>query len=68
VDAVPADSAPYLGSARQAGHHAARAGAGRLVLAHVWPGTDLAAARDAAAGNWDGPLDVATTGLVIDLT
>lgn len=64
---MPSDAAAYLSSARRAGRDAVRAGAGRLVLAHLWPGTDGDAAREAAAAAWDGPLDVATGGLVIDL-
>lgn len=63
---LPADNAPFLSTARQAGEHAVRAGAGRLVLAHLWPGTDPAAARVAARRAHPGPLDVATPGLVID--
>lgn len=64
---VPADSAAYLSSAVQAGQHAARAGAGRLVLTHLWPGTDPAVAREAATGTFTGPIEVAGPGLVIDL-
>jgi ribonuclease BN (tRNA processing enzyme) len=36
---LPAGDAPYQSTARQAGEHAARAGAARLVLTHLWPGT-----------------------------
>ena len=64
-DEVPADSARYLSSARQAGQYAADAGVGRLVLTHLIPGTGQQAARDAAAGTFDGSIDVATSGLVI---
>jgi ribonuclease BN (tRNA processing enzyme) len=63
---VPAHSAAYLSSAAQAGQHAARAGAGQLVLTHLWPGTDPAVARQAAAAAW--PAEVARPGLVIDLS
>jgi ribonuclease BN (tRNA processing enzyme) len=59
--------APYLSTARQAGHHATRAGVGRLVLTHLWPGTDPAAARAAADGVFPAALDVAMPGLTIDL-
>jgi ribonuclease BN (tRNA processing enzyme) len=58
--AVPADSARYLSSARQAGQTAARAGAGRLMLTHLWPGTDPTTAVEAAAASYDGPVSVAT--------
>jgi ribonuclease BN (tRNA processing enzyme) len=57
---VPADSARYLSSARQAGQTAARAGVGRLVLTHLWPGTEHQAALDAAAESYHGDIDVAT--------
>jgi len=65
---VPADSAAYLSSAVAAGQNAARAGAGRLVLTHLWPGTDPAAATRAAAGAFDGPTEVARPGLAIGLS
>jgi ribonuclease BN (tRNA processing enzyme) len=64
---VPGHSAAYLSSAVQAGQHAAGAGAARLVLTHLWPGTDPAVAREAATGTFAGPIDVARPGLVIDL-
>jgi ribonuclease BN (tRNA processing enzyme) len=61
---VPADSARYLSSARQAGRYAADAGVGRLLLTHLMPGTDPDASRE-AAGAFNGSIDVATTGLVV---
>jgi ribonuclease BN (tRNA processing enzyme) len=64
---LPAHDAPFLSTARQAGEHAARAGVGRLVLTHLWPGTDPAAARAAAERAYVAELDVATPGLTIDL-
>jgi ribonuclease BN (tRNA processing enzyme) len=64
---VPEHSAAYLSSAAAAGRHAARAGAGRLVLTHLWPGTDPLVALQAAAGAFAGPIEVAQPGLVIDL-
>ena len=45
---LPEGDAPYLSTARQAGENGARAGVGRLVLTHLWPGTDPAAAHAAA--------------------
>lgn len=60
---VPADSAPYLSSAHLAGRVAAVAGAGRLVLTHLWPGTDPGAAVRAASRNYDGDIAVAAPGL-----
>lgn len=62
---VPADSARYLSSARQAGQDAATAGVGRLVLTHLMPGTDPDAARQAAA-TFDGSIEIAAPGLVVD--
>jgi ribonuclease BN (tRNA processing enzyme) len=60
---VPADSARYLSSARQAGQTAARAGAGRLVLTHLWPGSSAADAAEAAAEGYGGTIVVASPGL-----
>lgn len=59
--------ARYLSTARQAGEHAARAGAGRLLLTHLWPGTSPDAARQAAAAAFGGPVAVASAGLTADL-
>ena len=65
---TPAADAPYLLTARLAGQYARQAGVARLVLTHLWPGTDPAAAREAAAEAFDGPIDVATPGLVMNLS
>lgn len=59
VDRVPPADAPFLLSARLAGEYAARAGAGRLLLTHLWPGTEVGAARHAAAASFREPVDVA---------
>jgi len=67
VDHVPASSQPYLSSARLAGQQAARAGAGRLLLTHLWPGTNPSASRAAAGDEYDGDIGVATADLVLDL-
>ena len=64
---LPAGDAPYLSTARQAGEHAARAGARRLVLTHLWPGTNPSAARTAAQRAYTGDLDIATPGMTIEL-
>ena len=58
-DVVPADSARYLSSARDGGRVATRAGVGRLVLTHLWPGTSPDAAVQAAAEAFDGEISVA---------
>ena len=67
VDLVPDDSRRYLSSASEAGSRAAQAGAGHLLLTHLLPGTDPAAAQDAAAGRYTGHVGVAASGLVLDL-
>jgi ribonuclease BN (tRNA processing enzyme) len=67
-DRMPsAHDARFLSTARQAGEHAARADAKRLILTHLWPGTDPAAARVAARRAYAADLDVAATGLTINL-
>jgi ribonuclease BN (tRNA processing enzyme) len=68
VEHLPDFAVGMLSTARQAGQQAADAATARLVLTHLWPGTDPADARRAAAAVFDGPIDVATGGLVIDLT
>jgi ribonuclease BN (tRNA processing enzyme) len=67
VDRVPAGAAAYLSSARQAAGSAVAAGVGRLVLTHLWPGTDPAAALGSAGRVFRGPTDIATAGLTVDL-
>jgi ribonuclease BN (tRNA processing enzyme) len=67
AERVPEDSLSYLSSAADAGMQATRAGAGRLALTHLWPGTSHELARAAAASAYDGQICVAVPGLVIDL-
>lgn len=67
VDQVPAADAPYLLTARLAGQYADRAGAARLMLTHLWPGTDPRAAEDAAVEAFGGPVSVATPGTTTPL-
>ncbi len=67
IDHVPQDAQSYLSSARHAGRQAAQAGAARLMLTHLLPGTDHPAARAAAGAEYDGEISVATAGLVLDL-
>ncbi|HTR91993.1 MAG TPA: MBL fold metallo-hydrolase [Trebonia sp.] len=61
---VPGDSVQHLSSASQAGRTAAAAGARRLLLTHLLPGTDPDAAIGAAAAGYDGDISVAVPGLV----
>jgi ribonuclease BN (tRNA processing enzyme) len=67
IDEVPQDSQGYLSSARHAGRQAAHARARQLLLTHLWPGTDPAAARAAAADEYDGAVGVAAADLVVDI-
>ena len=67
VDQVPADARQYLTSARQAGRQADSAGAARLMLTHLFPGTDHAVAREAAGGEYDGEIGVAVGGLSTEI-
>jgi ribonuclease BN (tRNA processing enzyme) len=54
-------------TARQAAEHAARAGAGRLILTHLVPWNDRQRTLEEAAPHFPGPLSLATSGLVVDL-
>ncbi|MEO3766440.1 MBL fold metallo-hydrolase [Streptomyces sp. B8F3] len=63
---VPEEDAPYLSSARQAGEHATRAGAERLLLTHLWPGGDRDAAVAAARRGFDGDVRVARPGTAVE--
>ena len=54
-------------TARQAGEHAARAGAGQLVLTHLVPWYDRERSLAEAAQSYCGPLSAATSGLVVGL-
>ncbi len=60
ADQVPEDSRRYLSSA-------AEAGARRLMLTHLMPGTDPSAALAAARQAYDGEISVATAGLALDI-
>lgn len=50
---------------RQAGEHAARAGAGRLVLTHLMPGSDGDRARDEAVSAFGGRVSLAAPGQLL---
>ncbi|MGO9078896.1 MAG: MBL fold metallo-hydrolase [Streptosporangiaceae bacterium] len=54
-------------TAGQAGAHAARAGAGRLVLTHLVPGNDRERSRAEAAAAFTGPLSLAAAGQELTL-
>src|ERR1700722_15293702 len=59
LEPVPAAAQPFMSSATIAGRQAAAAGVGRLLLTHLWPGRDRAAATAAARAEYDGHLAVA---------
>ncbi|MGP4016656.1 MBL fold metallo-hydrolase [Saccharopolyspora sp. 5N708] len=65
---LPEQDAPFLSTARQAGAYAAEAEVGRLVLAHLWPGVEPAAAEQSARATCTGRIDVATPGLTATLS
>jgi ribonuclease BN (tRNA processing enzyme) len=67
LDPVPLDARPYLSSARVAARQAAAAGAGRLLLTHLWPGTSHVAALAEAAAEYHGDLGVATADLTAEV-
>ena len=52
---------------RQAGEHAARAGARRLVLTHLVPWNDPARSQAEAAVTFAGPLSLAASGMVFEI-
>jgi len=64
---VPQAAARHLSSARQAGEVAAAAGAGRLLLTHLLPGTLPDLAEDAARRAYRGEITLARGGVVVDL-
>lgn len=63
----PPDDAGLLTDAGQAGRQAESAGAARLMLTHLLPGTDPAAARRAAARTYSGEITLARTGTSVHL-
>jgi ribonuclease BN (tRNA processing enzyme) len=56
---------PFHMSARQAGEHATKAEASRLVLTHIWPSLPLETSLEQAAEVFQGPLELAREGMVI---
>jgi ribonuclease BN (tRNA processing enzyme) len=54
-------------TATEAGAWAQRAGARRLLLTHLWPGTDPAGSIQRARRLFDGEIQVAEPGLIVDL-
>ena len=66
-DQVPASAAGHLSSARQAGEVAAAAGARRLLLTHLLPGTVPEVAERASRQAYAGDRAVARGNMVVDL-
>lgn len=64
---VPDDLIGTLSSALDAGREAAAAGVERLLLTHLLPGTDVAAAVAAATSVYDGEAAAATSGLELTI-
>lgn len=67
IETVPAASSGQLNSALEVGQQASRAGAARLLLTHLWPGTVPEAARAAAARSFSDWIGVAAAGVVVEL-
>ncbi|GAA3914942.1 MBL fold metallo-hydrolase [Amorphoplanes auranticolor] len=63
--AVPQEDLGLLSGPRDAGRQAREAGVRRLLLAHLWPGTDHSAAIAEAAAEYPGPVGVAVPGLAV---
>jgi len=68
VERVPDDSLGLLNCARDVGRQAQQAGAARLLLTHLQPGTDPDESRDAARRAFPEWIGVATGGLVVELS
>lgn len=67
ADVVPPELVGALSSATDVGVEAAMATVRQLILTHLMPGTDAAAAMAAAARSFSGPISVARPGLVVDI-
>ena len=67
AESVPSGNAGVLNCALEVGRQARRARAAGLMLTHLLPGTDLETSQAAAARSFDGPISVATPGLVEEL-
>ena len=59
---------PFHASARQAGEHATKAGAKRLMLTHIVPTLDPAVSIAEAAEVFAGPVSAAEEGTVVEIT
>ncbi len=66
LESIPAPRGVHL-TGRRAGRAAQRGGARRLLLTHLVAWNDPEASRAEAAGEYDGPLDLARPGMVVEL-
>ena len=64
---APEGIEPFHLTARQAGDHAQRAEARRLLLSHFWPTDDRNLSREQAAETYDGEMTVAEEGLRMEV-
>ena len=67
VESVPPGNEGVLNSALVVGHQARWAGAARLMLTHLMPGTDPEGSRAAAGRFFDGWIGVAMPGTTVEL-
>ncbi|MFY1619879.1 MBL fold metallo-hydrolase [Micromonospora sp. WMMD736] len=67
VDEVPDEQVGFLSSAAEVGRYAGAARTRAVLLTHLWPGTDPAAAVAATRQAYAGPVAVARSGVVVDL-
>ena len=67
IDSVPSGNAGVLNCALEVGRQAHRAGAARLMLTHLMPGTDPDASRAAAGRSFGDRIDVAAPGIIVEL-
>ena len=67
VESVPTGNAGVLNCALDVGRQARRAGAARLILTHLLPGTDPEASRTAAARSYGDWIGVASGGVTAEL-
>jgi ribonuclease BN (tRNA processing enzyme) len=67
VESVPPGNAGVLNCALVVGEQARWAGAARLMLTHLLPGTDPEASRAAASRSFQDRIAVATSGAMVDL-
>jgi len=67
AESVPSGNVGVLNSALEVGRQAHRAGAARLMLTHLVPGTDPEASRAAASRSFADWIAVATPGTIVEL-